>query len=259
MNDAMIRVSCVSYLNSLPFLHGLRNHDIINRITLSLDTPAECAQKLVSGEAHLGLVPVAVIPQISHAEIISDYCIGANGPVNSVMLFSNVPLHEIKEGLLDYQSRTSVNLVQILAREHWKITPRWIRADRGFEQQVAGETAAVIIGDRALKLKNQFPFVYDLSEEWKKMTGLPFVFACWVSNTRLPSDFVSDFNNALAEGISDPDKAVTVYGTGEISQQEAVEYLKENIDYHLDAAKRKAMDLFLSKITENETTFAFHA
>jgi chorismate dehydratase len=147
-----IRISAVSYLNSLPFVYGLTHSSLINECDISLDIPSVCAEKLINGTVDIGLIPVAAIPQVPNATIISDYCIGANGEVKTVCLFSEVPLNEIKTILLDYQSRTSVLLVKILAKEFWKINPEFINAEAGFEQKIKGTTAGVVIGDRTFEL-----------------------------------------------------------------------------------------------------------
>src|ERR1043165_5988838 len=110
----MIRVSAVNYLNSKPFIFGLQNSDIINEIDLQLDIPSVCADKLEENKVDIGLVPVAILPELEEHHIISDYCIGADGEVSSVLLLSDVPLDEIKSIHLDYQSRTSVMLAQVL-------------------------------------------------------------------------------------------------------------------------------------------------
>ena len=192
-----IKVSAVSYLNSKPFIYGLQHSEILNNIDLQLDIPSDCAQKLMDGKVDLGLIPVAVIPKLKEHYIITDYCIGAEGKVASVMLYSNVPLDEIKTVLLDYQSRTSVTLVKVLAKYFWNISPVWENSTVNFENTFAGNTAAVIIGDRTFGLENKYAYAYDLAEEWQKFTHLPFVFACWVANKKLPDDFISQFNNAL--------------------------------------------------------------
>src|ERR1043166_8619691 len=107
-----IKISAVAYLNSKPFIYGLEHSRVLDQIDLQLDIPSECARKLINNEVEIGLVPVAVLPLIRDRQIISDYCIGAVGKVNSVMLYSDVPLDEIRTVLLDYQSRTSVTLVK---------------------------------------------------------------------------------------------------------------------------------------------------
>ncbi|MCB0401553.1 MAG: menaquinone biosynthesis protein, partial [Flavobacteriales bacterium] len=172
-----VKVSAVSYLNTLPFLYGIKQSGLEQEIDLSLDIPSDCARKLLNDEVDLGLVPVAIIPQLKEHHIISDYCIGADGPVDTVALFSDVPLEEIENIYLDYHSRSSVTLVQLLAKAFWKIKPNWIRAEEGFIDQIQGTTAGVVIGDRTFGLSKKYK--YDLAEAWKAFTGKPFVFAAW--------------------------------------------------------------------------------
>ncbi|MGL4596499.1 MAG: menaquinone biosynthetic enzyme MqnA/MqnD family protein, partial [Bacteroidia bacterium] len=199
-----IRISAVSYLNTKPFLHGL-NQDTAGLFSLSLDTPAICAQKLISGEAQLGLVPVATLLQLPKYEILPKFCIGANGPVDSVKIYAEQPLEKLDTILLDYQSRTSVALTRVLAQEYWKIEPHWEAASPGYENQIAGTTGAVIIGDRTFDLAGKYAVEIDLAEAWKNFTGLPFVFACWVSVVPLSEEFKTSFQTLLAKGIDEMD------------------------------------------------------
>ncbi len=237
-----IRISAVSYLNSLPFVYGLNHSALKNECEISLDIPSVCAEKLINGNVDIGLIPVAAISQVSNAHIISDYCIGANGKVKTVCLFSEVPLQEIKTVLLDYQSRTSVMLAKILAKEFWKINPEFVNAEAGFEKNIKGTTAGVVIGDRAFSLTTSY--TYDLSEEWKKITNLPFVFACWVANKNLSVEFISEFNQALKTGLDNIDQTLEEFPPSVISKAEAKKYLTENISYDFDSEKKKAMELF---------------
>ena len=115
----MLKVSAVSYLNSVPFIYGLKQSELIHNIDLQLDYPSICADKLINGNVNLALVPVAVIPKLKDSYIISDYCIGAVGAVDTVCLYSDVPITEIKSIGLDYQSLTSVALLKVLLKEYW--------------------------------------------------------------------------------------------------------------------------------------------
>lgn len=252
MEISKLKISAVSYLNTLPFIYGLENSDIINHIDLQLDMPADCAQKLLEDKVDIGLVPVAIIPQLKEHYIISDYCIGAEGKVNTVLLLSDVPLAEIQEIQLDYQSRTSVNLVQVLAKEFWKISPSWVNASPGFETKIKGTTAGVIIGDRTFNLSKSYKYQYDLSEEWKKMTGLPFVFACWVANKKISEQFVEQFNISLSQGVDKIDETVLELNECIISKSQLLNYLKEDIAFNLDENKREAIDQFLKFIAVAE-------
>ena len=117
---------------------------------------------------------------MNNYEIISDYCIGAVGKVKTVVLFSQVPLNQITKIYLDTHSRTSVNLVKVLAREYWKINPEWEQWDE--TQTNSLPVSAVMIGDKTFAMVQQYRYTYDLAEEWQDFTNLPFVFACWVAN-----------------------------------------------------------------------------
>ena len=113
-------VSIVNYYNTTPFLYGINHSDFLSQINLELDIPSVCAQKLKNKQVQIGLVPVAILPELESYQIITDYCIGAIGRVDSVKLFSEKPLEEITHVLLDYQSKTSVTLVQVLNKHFWK-------------------------------------------------------------------------------------------------------------------------------------------
>ena len=181
----MYKVSAVSYLNTTPFIYGLKKSELIHTIDLQLDYPSICADRLISGTVDLALVPVSVIPKLRNAHIISDYCIGANGSVDTVCLYSDVPIQEIKNIALDYQSRTSVALLKILLKEYWQLNPELKKANIGFEENIKDKNAALVIGDRAFNLNSKHKYIYDLSAVWKEMTVLPFVFAAWITNLSL--------------------------------------------------------------------------
>lgn len=244
-----IKISLVSYLNSKPFLYGLEHFKIHTDMDVALDIPSVCAQKLIAGEVDLGLIPVAVLPKLNEHFIISDYCIGADGKVGSVMLYSNVPLSEIKNVLLDYQSYTSVALVKILAKKFWKIAPNWIPAKVDYENEIMGNTAAVIIGDRTFSLKDKYAYSYDLAEEWQKYTQLPFVFACWVANKKLPDSFIKEFNEALGYGVNNRDALIAELSENNMYSTNIAVYLKKNIKFDLGSSQKKALNLFLSYLS----------
>ena len=242
------KISVISYLNSIPFVHGLNMSSVSKSLNLQLDYPSVCADKLINNVVDIGLVPVVVLKDYPSFKIISKYCIGANGDVDTVCLFSNVPIHDIKKIYLDYQSRTSVELLKILCREYWKITPLFKQSKIGFENNINKNTAALIIGDRAFHINHKYEFVYDLSKYWKKMTGLPFVFACWISNKEISKSFLLEFNNSLKRGISNIHESVKKEYENIILLNNAENYLNNKISYILDEKKRKGMNLFISKI-----------
>lgn len=239
-----IKVGIVNYLNTKPLLYGIRSAKVIDRIELIEDYPSEVARLLMEGKVDLGLVPVTVLRHLPEYHIVTDYCIGCNGPVASVCLFSEVPIGQVKTVLLDYQSRTSVALAKILLREYWQISPELIDTNSDFRASIKGTTAGVVIGDRALAQRKISPFIYDLGEAWYDHTGLPFVFAAWVSNKKLPRDFINAFSEANKEGLTKIEEVVSE-NPNEIFDLK--EYYTRYISYNLDAEKKKALQLFLQK------------
>lgn len=219
------------------------------------DIPSICAQKLKFKQVDIGLVPVALLPELGQYNIISDYCIGANGKVDSVKLYSCVPLSDIKTITLDYQSKSSVTLIKILSRYYWNKNFEFINALPGYENTIESQNAAVVIGDRTFSLNGTFKYEYDLSEEWKKFTGLPFVFAAWVSCSLIHEAFISEFNLALKYGIEHIDEALLLQQnhsnktSGLITSQfNQRDYLTKKINYLLDEEKQTALNLFLEYI-----------
>jgi chorismate dehydratase len=237
-----ITVGAVSYLNTKPLIYGFEQGMMKSEIDLVIDYPANIAHQLLHNKIDIGLLPVAVLPQLKEYHIISDYCIGCDGPVASVCLFSDVPLHEIETVLLDYQSKTSVALLKILLRQRWKINPKLIAAEKNFEQHISGITAGLVIGDRAFVQRRASKYSFDLGQAWKEMTGLPFVFAAWVSNRKMDSAFVDSFNTATGAGLTQLKNIVSVSG---YEYFDLLRYYSENISYTFDDNKKIALKHFL--------------
>lgn len=245
MSRKKVRVSIVNYTNTLPFKWALKNSALATDIDLQEDTPSQCAQKLKNGLADLALVPVALVPELDRYFIETDFCIGANGKVDSVKLYSEVPLEKIKTVILDYQSRSSIALTRILFKFYWKREMEFAAAAHGFENEVGSTTAIVVIGDRTFPLNGKYAFEYDLAEEWKKFTALPFIFAAWVSTIKLPPEFITRFNDTLRHGVNNIEKAVEENPPAVLTKEQALFYLTKRIDYALDVQKLEAMRLFL--------------
>lgn len=239
-----IRMTAVSYLNTKPLLFGLVKSGLSEKIDLHLDIPSVCAKKLVEGEADLGLVPVAIIPELPTPRIVSDYCIGSEGTVRTVGIFSERPLAEVRRIYLDFHSRTSVQLCRYLLSAHWNLSPELLPAKPGFEALVEGDTAALIIGDRAIAYEHRYPFFYDLGEAWKQHSGLPFVYAAWVANRELDPGFLAELNRSFALGLADLPQLMYLIPSPYPSF-DLQEYYTKNISYLLDSPKRKALDRFL--------------
>ena len=241
-----IRIFAVSYTNTKPFIYGIQHTSIIDQIDLSLDIPSDCAQKLIDDKVDIGLIPVAAALNLPEWHIVSDYCIGANGAVNSVFIFSNCDIHEVKTIQLDPQSRSSNNLAKVLMKHFWKVELQQVVNAPDYAQSADPHTAFVQIGDRTFGKKQQFKYVYDLAEEWQKMTGLPFMFAAWISNKPISQEFADQFNVSLKYGLDQRPELLK-----ELPRRDDFDlddYLMHKLDFNLTEDKKKALYLFLDYI-----------
>jgi len=239
-----IKISAVAYTNTKAFIYGLQHSDIINKIDLSLDIPSDCAAKVINGQADIGLMPVAAIPLVPNGHIVADYCIGSDGAVNSVFIFSNVPVEEIKTLRLDSHSRTSNNLAKVLLRFYWKKEVEFTI------NPTAKTDALVLIGDRTFGKKDDYAFAYDMGQEWKNFTGLPFMYAAWVANKEISKEFKDEFNAALKFGLAHRDEVLLDLPKAE--NFDLADYLHHKLQFEVTADREKALKMFLGYIEELE-------
>lgn len=244
-----VRIGAVSYLNTVPMIYGLQFPPIVSRIELITAFPRKVAIALENKELDLGLVPVAILPQLSNYKIVSDYCIGAVDNVETVCLFSEVPIEEVQTIYLDYQSRTSIALAQILLKHYWKLKPEFIPATPGFEKRIAGTTAGVVIGDRTFSLRKIKPYKYDLATAWNQWTGLPFIFAAWTAISPLTDAFIDDFNAAIKLGL---DQLDTVIASMPPIDYDLKKYYTQNISFERTPEKMEGLKLFHAYLRETE-------
>jgi len=239
----------VNYLNARPLIYGLKLQPIASQIELVEENPAHLAEMLKNDEIDLGLIPVAAIPELKEWHLSGDYCIGTDGEAASVCLFSEVPLEQLEKVYLDYQSRTSVELLKWIMSEYWGIKPAMIIAeDEDYRNKIKDTTAGLVIGDRAFEQRKLSTFFYDLGAEWKKITGQPFVFAAWISNKKLNDKFIDLFNKANAVGLDHIDEIVASHP---FDLYDLKKYYTLHMNYLLDDRKKKAMENFLSVVSDH--------
>jgi predicted solute-binding protein len=174
---AAVRVGCVQYLNSKPLIYGCDAPVIF-------DHPSGLARDLVNGELDVALVPVFEALRHPPWLAVDEVAIACDGPVFSVFLAHREPLAEIRRVALDPASRTSVHLLQVLLAEFHDLHPDYVKADD------PSAAARLLIGNQAIdfRLANPDGWKYlDLGAEWKRCTGLPFVFALWLMRPTLPN------------------------------------------------------------------------
>lgn len=257
MPEPKVKISAVRYANTYPFLYGIKESNIDKIADICTDHPADCARKLINGTVDIGLVPVASLLQIPDYRIITDFCLGAYGDVQTVMLLSYCDMSEIETIYLDYRSMSSITLIKILAKNAWHRDFIWKSTSPGFDfLAISSHEAVVLIGDQCIEYSPRFSHKWDLAGEWYSFTGLPFAFACWTSNKEIDPAFIDTFNKALAIGVNNLEAVVERYGhTGIMKEEKLLYYLTRNMDYFLNESKREAIKLFLDSIQQLENSF----
>lgn len=195
-----IQVGRIVYVNCYPV------YGAIDRGIVPLDAkivngiPTELNKLMAAGS-----LDVSVISAIEYAMdadkflLLPDLSISCDGPVRSVMLFSKRPAHELhgRKVIVSKSSMTSVALLDLFFEHVWHATPHFEPGNAEITDIASfgdDHDARLVIGDAALVLNTsreqggvpKYPYVYDLGEEWKKWTGLPFVFAVWVAQRTTP-------------------------------------------------------------------------
>ena len=257
-----LRVAAIRYLNTVPLMWDFENppqHDELKReFSVSYTLPSTCAQALHEGSADIGIIPVAAYAKIPGLVVIPDVAIAADGPVRSILLVSKRPLlDEIRSVALDSSSRTSAILVQVLFEHFYGRRPRFTEAVANLEKMLAQYDSALLIGDSALQVDCSRYRTWDLSEEWRRLTGKPFVFAFWAIREQSTSAeklrYVAQvFQKSRDAGVSQIADVAEGWSPKIGLPVEAIRtYLTDNIHYYLGTEFIEGMKLFFRCASES--------
>jgi len=228
-------------------LHGPQR----NLFDLEFRIPAECADRLASGEADIGIIPSFELTK-QDLEIIPGAGIACHGAVRSILLISKVPAAEIRTLAADSSSRTSVELARVILDRKYSATPRQISHVPDLERMIEIADAALIIGDPALHIELDIPYhVYDLGAEWTGMTGLPMVFAVWAGRKGcVTPELAKAFVESYRYGCTHMDEIVAAESMSRGFPPQVVrEYLTRYIVHELGPRDYEGMELFLRYAT----------
>ena len=242
IDRTVVRVGCVSYLNARPLVWGLDDDPGIRMIYV---VPASLLGLLQSGACDVALLPAIDYQRMEDLTIVPGSCIGADGHVHTVRLFSRVPVPRIRRLYADVESHTSVALCRILLKHVYHLEPEFV-ADEN-----ADVDARLLIGDKVVcRPPADHPWQMDLADEWKQWTGLPFVFAAWMArrDARL-YDLPARLEAAMCEGLRHVEQIVQRDAIGRgWPATIAAEYLTRMLKFPLDlgtaSPQRRAMELF---------------
>ncbi len=247
MAENDMRIAASTYLNSAPLVHSFTAGMQRQRVIFLGDTaPSRCAQMLAAGLCEIALIPVIEYLRIPNLRLVPNVAVASKQRVGSVILAARCPLENVTKVALDGSSRTSQTLVKILlARRYHNQPVYWERTPEiayGCANMFEGTDAALLIGDPTFDLKAKADAmgltIYDLAEEWRALTGLPFVFAVWAVREDALDEYRRvrlDFEMAKREGIDRiPAIAARYAETLRRPLPELLDYLRDNVNFDLD-------------------------
>lgn len=249
-----LKLGVVPYLNALPLHHTLRD---LPQVRIVAAVPSQLAPMLDRGECDIALIPVVEHFRGVGKTLVSNSCIGCTGSVRSVLLFHRVPIEQVQIVALDTSSRSSVALLQSVLHDLFGLSPQYRNAAPDLEAMLRGHDAALLIGDNALLAAQDVApdiRVLDLGAAWQQLTGLPFVFAAWVSRRGLKesAEMAALLDSARQEGVRQSDEiARQAAQTSPVPRQIIERYLRESIEYSMTAAHRAGLKEFRARCEKN--------
>jgi len=237
----VLRLGVVSYLNAMPLVYGLETEA---GMRLQLEVPSGVATSLHGGSVDLGMIPSIEYASGDYA-IVPGIAIGSVGRVESVRLYHRGPVEDVRRVALDTSSRTSAALVKIVLRERLGRDPEYVPMAPALQEMLDSADAALVIGDPALDETAEQPYL-DLGEEWRRLTGLPFVYAFWAGpRGAVTPAGVRRLQAALDAGRRDLSGIAAAHARGVAGRAEIYErYLRESIVYRLGDAEQRGLVAF---------------
>ncbi len=204
------KLGSVSFLNAKPLIYGL---DEADDIALTLDVPAKLIDGLRDRRFDVALLPIIDFQRLAGLRILTSGGIGCDGQTLTVRIFSKVPVKKIRNLACDIHSHSSVALARVILSEGYGLRPDFVDLDHARPGRAADVEACLLIGDKVVcEEPIGFPHQIDLGEEWKKITGLPFVFAAWVAHADVElGDLPDRLVLAKQQGLAHVDEIVQRY------------------------------------------------
>lgn len=246
-----LTIGLIDYLNTMPFHYDLAARLTGTGVSFERGVPSALNRALAAGE--VDLAPISAIEAARNADdvvVLPNLSIASLGAVKTVLLFSWAPDIRDLDGqsiALTNHSATSVALLNVLCRKRYGITPEFVTTPQNLPAMLAEHQGALVIGDdaliegahhRALSGPHGWglPYIYDLGDEWLKMTGLPFVFALWAARR----DTAAAMNEI---GVFDALYASTAVGITDAARQELADAYAPKLELPVGVCRRYLRDL----------------
>jgi chorismate dehydratase len=241
-------IGAVGYLNALPLIHGLQSQPSIR---LQRRVPAELLAALETDQADIALCPVIDFQKSQHElSIVPAGAIGAHSRALTVRVFSRRPIDRIDRVAVDVDSHTSVALLQVVFARLFDRKLELTPLNAGLGITCASDIqSALLIGDKVVTRepsRSQFPHQLDLGQAWRDLTGLPFVFATWMSRHStdlgpLPELLETARHNNLANLEQLTPSWARAHGW---TTDLALTYLRDLLDYEIGPDQLQSIRLF---------------
>jgi chorismate dehydratase len=269
-----LRISIVQYLNTAPLVWGFTNGPLRGKYDLSFTVPSQCAEQLRRGRVDVAIIPAIEYQRIDELVILPDMAIASKKQVRSLLIIAKKPIEQVKTLALDGSSRSTQALARILCAEKWKIAPEFFEAPPDLGAMLERTDAALLIGDPALRIavgiekdsrpgtegqtlcqaatlgiaSSELLYVYDVADEWRSLTGLPAVLAFWAARQEIATpELTADFLASRDFGLSHiPEICFDAARELELPQHTLESYLRNNIDFSLDAENRRGLELYFA-------------
>lgn len=242
-----LRIGCVKYLNARPLIRGWPGE-------VDFDHPSALCKRLADDELDVALVSSFEFLRNPIYRIVDDVSISSDGPVYSVVVAHRGNVSDIKEIELDPASQTAVNLLRCLLAE-LELNPRLVRSvlgSAGCQPVVSGSlpdttSARLLIGDQAIRFREshagEFRF-WDLGEQWKKLIGLPFVYALWLIRPEIADakTIASRLRALRDENFANLDELIAA--KTEFDHQFCVRYYREHLRFRFGEEEKEGLRTF---------------
>lgn len=260
----MLRVGQIDYANCTPIFMQLEDRLPSELVEIVHGVPAALNAKLALGEIDICISSsIEFCRYADKYAILPGHCIGSDGPVKSVLLFTNQPVEELsnQQIIVTAESATSVILLKILLAKHWGVKNIVVSSsDLPWKQALQDAPGLLLIGDKALQAvaASAGSYCYDLGEEWQRFSGLPFVYALWLIN-RTTAKGKEQALHLLGEQLEQarqrivPDAVLLASKAREtawIGQSALVDYWQKAIKYQLDDKYLTGLRLFYQLAAE---------
>lgn len=244
-------IGSVPYLNEKPLTRwfGHTEEGRASDIEVVYAVPSQLAHMLAEGEIAAALVSSFEYFRTPGYAIVPGVSISGQDDIESVRAFSRLPWHQTQSVALDTSSLTSAALLKIILAEQFQSHPAFVHHAPNLAEMLQVADAGLLIGDKGWLADDHGLITLDLGQAWRRLTGLPFVYAVWLGKPgNITPELIRALNRAKAWGRSQFD-AIAGEQAAHLgcSADMCLHYLADVMDYDLSEEHQEALALFGAK------------